>query len=534
MPPPDHPYPELKQAQVKGAAEISVGNEQTSSGTTTPVETQPHHQNKAVKGFRSFQRYIWDDPDKSKQEKWFMFKLDVFLLSAACLGYFSKNLDQANINNAYVSGMKEALQMNGSQLTYAGNCFTAGYVIGQLPAVILATRVRPSILIPTAEILWSVCTFCTSSVKTTSQLYALRFLVALCESVYFPVMIYMIGSWYTKTERGKRMTIFYTTASLAQMFSGYLQAGAYKGLDGRNGLEGWQWLYIVCGIISLPIGFLGYVFYPDFPETTRAFYLTKEEALFARDRLVQDGMKPLGASAWTKTKISRIAAQWQFWLLPLGYFFVQSSFPVYQPVYALWLKSTRHTVYQVNVWPTGQIAVGVVVQILAGMISDSPILRGKRWQAILVMQGFTIFASIVLAVWDVSDKLKYTAYYMLWSCAGVPGIYYAWYSDLIKHDHEMRGFVIAASNMFSYIQSIWFTIAVWKTVEAPRFHKGFIAASVLGCALIIFTLVVRVLEIRMDRKLKGRSDVEASEEVESPGLNKADPIIPAGDVAGLK
>jgi hypothetical protein len=38
---------------------------------------------------------------------------------------FSKNLDQANINNAYVSGMKEALQMNGSQLTYAGNCFTA-------------------------------------------------------------------------------------------------------------------------------------------------------------------------------------------------------------------------------------------------------------------------------------------------------------------------------------------------------------------------------------------------------------------------
>ena len=236
---PKHPYPELKQDQPKGIAEISIGHDEALSDTTSPIPPEPHHQNKAAKGLRSFQRYIWDDPDKPKHEKWFLFKLDVFLLSAACLGYFSKNLDQANINNAYVSGMKETLQMNGSELTYAGNCFTAGYVLGQLPAVILVTRVRPSILVPTAEILWSICTFCTSTVKTTPQLYALRFLVALCEGFYFPTMVYMIGSWYTKTERGKRMTIFYTTAALAQMFSGYLQAGAYKGLNGRNGLAGW-------------------------------------------------------------------------------------------------------------------------------------------------------------------------------------------------------------------------------------------------------------------------------------------------------
>jgi ACS family pantothenate transporter-like MFS transporter len=152
--------------------------------------------------------------------------------------------------------MKEALNMQGSELTYASNVFTAGYVIGQLPAVMLATRVRPSILIPTLEILWSVLTFCSSSVGTVSQLYAIRFLVGLCESGYFPVMIvslssdsfflmtnmsqYLISSWYTKEERGKRVALFYCTASLAGMFSGYLQAGAYKGLDGTLGKEGWQ------------------------------------------------------------------------------------------------------------------------------------------------------------------------------------------------------------------------------------------------------------------------------------------------------
>jgi ACS family pantothenate transporter-like MFS transporter len=64
---------------------------------------------------RSVQRYVWDDPDKSAEEKRFLLKLDFFLLSYGCLGYFCKNLDQANLNNAYVSGMKESLKMNGSQ-----------------------------------------------------------------------------------------------------------------------------------------------------------------------------------------------------------------------------------------------------------------------------------------------------------------------------------------------------------------------------------------------------------------------------------
>jgi hypothetical protein len=175
------------------------------SSTLKPWE-KPGLLGSTRRGLRTFQRYVWDDPDKPKEERWFLLKLDIFLLTVSCLGYFSKNLDQSNINNAYVSGvsmsqllsdhaadlsakMKESLNMKGSELTYAGNCFTAGYVIGQMPAVMLATRVRPSILIPTLEILWSIMTFCTSSISNTSQLYAIRFLIGLCESGYFPVMI---------------------------------------------------------------------------------------------------------------------------------------------------------------------------------------------------------------------------------------------------------------------------------------------------------------------------------------------------------
>lgn len=141
----------------------------------------------------------------------------------------------------------------------------------------------------------------------------MRFLVGLCEGAFFPCIIYLIASWYKKDERAKRVTLFYSTASLSHMFSGYLQAGVYQGLDGALGHAGWQWLFIVCGIISLPVGVVGYFFNPDFPETTRAFYLTKDEAAYARRRLVEDGYKPLGAAAWDRKKLFRIVLTWQFW-----------------------------------------------------------------------------------------------------------------------------------------------------------------------------------------------------------------------------
>lgn len=272
----------------------------------------------------------------------------------------------------------------------------------------------------------------------------------------------------------------------------------------------------MCGIISLPIAFIGYFFIPDFPETTRAFYITEAEAEKQRQRLIAEGQKPLGHNPWNRKKILHIAKQWQFWVLPVGYFFVQASYPIHQPNFALYLKSTGHSVYQRNVWPTGQVAIGVVVQLAAGMISDSPLLKGRRWPVIIVMQAGTLVGTSILSAWNVSDRVKYFAYYISYFSAGVPGPYYAWYSDLIPHDHEMRGFMISLSNMFSYINIIWYTIAVWRTQFAPKFHAGFTAAAIFGAAMICLTAILAFLQKRDERRRaaeKGvNGDVETSVE----------------------
>jgi MFS transporter, ACS family, pantothenate transporter len=81
----------------------------------------------------SWKSYIWDTLNKSPEERQFLFKLDIVLMSFASLGYFIKYLDQVNINSAFVSGMKEDFGLYGNELNYLIAAWTVGYVLGQIP-----------------------------------------------------------------------------------------------------------------------------------------------------------------------------------------------------------------------------------------------------------------------------------------------------------------------------------------------------------------------------------------------------------------
>lgn len=220
---------------------------------------------------------IWDTFNKSPEERKFLFKLDAALLTFASLGkleprtinkvpaltrtgYFIKYLDQSNINSAFVSGMKEDLNLYGNELNIMQSCWTVGYVIGQLPSNIILTKFRPSRWIPLMETIWTIMTFCLSRCSTAKQIYVLRFFIGmdpfswhiltvkriltslkgLAESTFYPGMQYIIGSWYRKDELAKRSCIFHTSSAIATMFSGYLMAAVYN-LGGKGGLRGWQW-----------------------------------------------------------------------------------------------------------------------------------------------------------------------------------------------------------------------------------------------------------------------------------------------------
>ncbi len=177
--------------------------------------------------------------------------------------------------------MKEALKMNGNDFNFMTTYWTIGYILGQIPSQIMMTFVRPSIWLPTCEFVWGILVMALAACKNTQTLFALRFFIGLFEASAFVGILSLLGNWYTPAEFGKRTCIFTASASVANMFSGYLQAGLYANMNGVHGLAGWQWLFIFDGIIGLPIAFYGYWAVPDAPTTTRARWLKDADRALA-------------------------------------------------------------------------------------------------------------------------------------------------------------------------------------------------------------------------------------------------------------
>ena len=114
----------------------------------------------------------------------------------------------------------------------------------QIPSNMIALKIRPRICIVVCEIGWTIFTFAQAGATSSNQMYAFRFMIGLFESAFSPIIIFLLGAWYTKTELAKRVAIWHITGFFGQATSGFLQAGVYASLNGHLGLAGWRWLYI--------------------------------------------------------------------------------------------------------------------------------------------------------------------------------------------------------------------------------------------------------------------------------------------------
>lgn len=127
---------------------------------------------------------------------------------------------------------------------------------------------------------------------------------------------------------------------------GYLQAAVYTGLNGVLGKEGWQWLFIFDGFISLPICLAGYWMIPDLPENTRAWYLSAADADLARRRMESVGRAPRRRLGWGI--LGRVFSRWHVYALTMLYIvFINTGPSSSVNPFALWLKDRGFPVSEI-------------------------------------------------------------------------------------------------------------------------------------------------------------------------------------------
>ncbi|CAH0041678.1 unnamed protein product [Clonostachys rhizophaga] len=460
-----------------------------------------------VKPVQTWRGYVWDTWDLPPDQRWMLFKVDAFVLTFASLGYFLKYLDQNNINNAFLSGMKEELHMYGNELVTSTSIWTVGYVIGQIPSNLLLTRLSPRWVIPSLEVGWGIATFATTAVHSHSALYALRFLVGFFESGFYPGIHYMLGSWYTPREIGKRAVMFWLAGSIGTMFSGFLQAAAYTNLNGVHGRSGWRWLFIIDGIITLPLALLGYVFFPNLPQDgKRTWWLTDREQQMSQARMKAIGRA--GKEPWTKAKLKRILSSWHFYLLPMCYVVWNNASS--QNAMGYWLKSfnanpppvpgVSFTVPEINQLPLPTTGIFIGMSLIWAWLSDGP-FKGRRYPFIYAGAVVPFIFNMALLKMPLYSNIegRKIVYWLENIGNGAGPLILSWINEICSADTEKRALLVAMGNDFAYVVQAVAPNFVWKTTDFPAATKGYTWSCTLNGLLVVVTGAIQYLLWR-DRK----------------------------------
>ncbi|PVH72854.1 major facilitator superfamily transporter [Cadophora sp. DSE1049] len=470
-----------------------------------------------VESKRTWKSYFWSTLDVPKDEARFLTKLDLTLISASALGVMCRYLDQVNITNAFNSGMKEDLSLYGKELNYANAIWSAAYVFGQVPSNLILTRVNVPLYIAFLELSWTVFTFAHAGVHNTTQLYVFRFFVGLFEAGHFPAVMYVASSYYKPHELARRNTIIQVFTAVGPLFSGFLMAAVYAGLDGVQNLAGWRWMYIVCGCISFPCAVWTAVAMPQLPSRAKANWIfTQKEVELARARISPTDLKPLtGFFKWKDIK--RWHTTWHVYLFPL-YFTFAAQFGQSGGSMIFWVKSYNvkgqkpvFSVAEINIIPLGINIITIVAALTNSWVSDS--LPGSaRWPGMLFASTMAIIFPIALAATPVHPQWKaqrWVLYYLTSLGNTAAGITWTFVNESSRQDPEKRAYVSAMMNAFAYIFTAWIPIFTFPANKQPYIVMGNYVTAGFGFCAFLTVLAIRWFYLRDLERLEAGNEEEA-------------------------
>lgn len=111
-----------------------------------------------------------------------------------------------------------------------------------------------------------------------------------------------------------RISYFYCASALSGSFSGLL-AGAIARLDGYSGRHGWQWIFIVEGLVTVGLGFACFVLLIDSPSLSHRWLDQDEIRFLELQNFIKQGgrLQEIQEHARTWTDVKAVLRNWRLY-----------------------------------------------------------------------------------------------------------------------------------------------------------------------------------------------------------------------------
>ncbi|KAL4926660.1 major facilitator superfamily domain-containing protein [Aspergillus undulatus] len=300
------------------------------------------------------------------------------VVTLGCL-YCISLLDRTNLGAASVAGMQPDLNMNASNNGYSitSLVFFITYTVFQIPATVIIRKMGPRLFLSSIVFFWGAVMIGFGFVPSWPAMAGLRVILGALEAGFYPGCVYLLSTWYTRYELQKRNAAFYLIGSTASGFGGILAYGLMQ-MDGLGERAGWEWIFIIEGILTCVLGIGSYLILVDFPEKSPKSwnFLNEAEAAYIVSTIEND-RSDVYAEEFSLKAYLRNGTDSKVWLYAIMYLLTTAN--TYSIAYFLPIilqDSMGFSVVKAQCLVAPPYVAAAIVMFLQGVVADKWRTRG--------------------------------------------------------------------------------------------------------------------------------------------------------------
>ena len=166
--------------------------------------------------------------------------------------YFVAFLDRVNIGFASLT-MNRDLGISETMYGLAAGIFFLGYMLFAVPSNHMLVRVGAPRWMGALMVAWGVVGCATAFVHGPAAYLTLRFLLGAAESGFLPGVVFYLACWLPSSARAGILAMLYLAIPMSSVIGSPISAALLR-LNGRGGLAGWQWLFLLEAIPAVALG----------------------------------------------------------------------------------------------------------------------------------------------------------------------------------------------------------------------------------------------------------------------------------------
>ncbi|EMG48128.1 hypothetical protein SBY92_002015 [Candida maltosa Xu316] len=445
----------------------------------------------------NYESYSAYDPTfewSEKEEKAVVRKLNIRVALVSCVLFLSLQLDRGSLVQGVSDNLLNDLGLSTNDYNVGNTIFLVCFLAAEIPSQLISKALGPDIFIPIQICTWSVVTMSQAALSGKASFYITRALIGALEGGFIADLVLWLSYFFTSKELTIRLSWFWTSLSLVQIFAALLAFGILR-MRGVAGMAGWQWLFLLEGIFTFFIGVAGfYWMVPSAVQTKnwlhpKGWFTDREEKIVV-NRVLRDD--PNKGTMHNRQAISPIALWkslidynlWPVYAIGVTAFIGLNTFG---PYFTLMNKQLGFSTFDTNLLTIPQNVIHIIFMLLLSWYSEK---INERGFLCLIAPLYSLPLIAIIRWWPGAGKQIWPTWVLNTLYLGQPYIHAICVSWVSRNSNHVRTRSISSAvyNMFGQVGAI-IGANVYRKDDLPLYHRGnmqLFACTLLAIPVILF------------------------------------------------